>query len=160
MNEIVITTKVAVFNSADDLPEAERALPEAAMSALQKAYAPYSGFKVGAAILLENGAVETGSNQENAAYPMCLCAERVALAAASARFPEVSPIAIAVRVKSSGKPVVRPAAPCGACRQALSETEDRYKRPIAVLMQGEEGEIFRVENSKALLPLSFDGTYL
>lgn len=160
MNEIILTTTVAVFNTAEDLPEAERALPEMAMLALQHAYAPYSGFKVGAALLLENGAIETGTNQENAAYPMCLCAERVALAAAAARYPGIAPVAIAIRVKSSGKAVVRPAAPCGACRQSLSETEDRYGRPIAVLMQGEEGQIFRVAQAKALLPLSFDGSYL
>jgi cytidine deaminase len=160
MNEIKITTIVAVYGTAEELPEAERYLPGRAMSALENAYAPYSGFRVGAAVLLANGAIEIGSNQENAAYPICLCAERVALAAASSRHPAVAPIAIAVRVRHHDKQIQHPAAPCGACRQALSEVEDRYKQPIAVIMQGEEGLIYRVENAKALLPLSFDGTYL
>ncbi len=160
MMELTITTRVACFEHPDELSQEERELLQAANLALENAYAPYSGFQVGAAVLMADNTIETGANQENAAYPMCLCAERVALAAASARKPGMAATKIAIKVRRKDKAVDRPAAPCGACRQTLSEWEDRYEQKIVVLLQGEKGQIFRINSSKDLLPLSFDGTYL
>ncbi len=160
MNEMIITTRVMCFERREELSAVERELLEAAGAALENAYAPYSSFQVGAAVLLADNSVETGANQENAAYSMCLCAERVALASAAARKPGIAARMIAIRVRRADKLIDRPAGPCGACRQSLSEWEDRYGQDIAVLLQGEEGQIFRIGKAKDLLPLSFDGTYL
>lgn len=127
---------------------------------LSKSYSPYSKFQVSAAILLENGKILTGANQENAAYTMCICAERVALAAASSEYPEIPVKAMAITVKNKLNPVKSPAAPCGACRQVLSETEDRFNNKIKIFLQGEEGEIFELASAKDLLPLFFDSSWL
>lgn len=160
MKDLTILTHIVQYESALEVPAAEQELLDAAFSALSHAYAPYSGFNVGAALRLADGRVITGSNQENAAYPMCLCAERVALSAAAALHPGVAVDMIAVRVKHNDKVLNQPVAPCGACRQSLSEVADRYQRSISVVMQAETGPILKISNSKDLLPLSFDGSYL
>lgn len=155
-----LTISYSAYASSADLPEQSATLLAAAVQALDHAYAPYSNFYVGAAILLKNGEIISGANQENAAYPLCLCAERVALAAAHAQYPNVAVSAIAVTVKNPKQVIDAPAAPCGACRQVICETERRYGQPIQVLLQGETGEIFAFASGKAMLPLSFDGSYL
>jgi cytidine deaminase len=160
MKDLTILTHIAQYESALEVPVAEQELLDAAFTALSHAYAPYSGFNVGAALRLVDGRVITGSNQENAAYPMCLCAERVALSAAAALYPGIAVDMIAVRVKHNDKVLNQPVAPCGACRQSLSEVADRYQRPISVVMQAETGPILKISNCKDLLPLSFDGSYL
>ena len=128
-------------------------MAEAARRATAQAYAPYSRFQVGAAVLLADGTVVTGSNQENAAYPSGLCAERVALFQANHRFPELPVKALAIAAVSEGRPVST-ISPCGACRQVLLETEQRYGRHIRILLCGVD-EITVVESAEALLPLCF-----
>lgn len=160
MKKIDIKTEITVYESLAELPAQYQVLLEAAKEGLQKSYSPYSNFKVSAALLLENGKIITGANQENAAYTMCLCAERVALATANSEYPTTPIKAIAVTVKNPRKPVKQPAAPCGACRQVLSETEDRFKNTIKIFMYGEEGDIYELASAKDLLPLFFDGDFL
>ncbi len=155
-----IKAEITVYETTHELPGAEQKLLAAAKNALGKSYSKYSNFQVGAAVLLENGHIINGANQENAAYPLCLCAERVALAAASSQYPESPVTAIAVTVRNPKHKIDTPAAPCGACRQVMSETEDRYNRKMKVLLQGEEGEIYELASAKDLLPLYFTGDYL
>lgn len=160
MKEKTLSTVIQVFNNENELSGPDRDLLEKAHEGLESAYAPYSGFQVGAAVRLENGKIVTGSNQENAAYPMCLCAERVALAAAAADYPGVRVLAIAVTCRSKHQDLREPAAPCGACRQVICETEDRHGGPIAILLQGETGPVFKLRTGRELLPLAFTGASL
>lgn len=127
----------------------------AAKEMTKKAYAPYSGFSVGAAVLLENGIIVTGSNQENVAYPSGLCAERVALFSANANYPEVAPVALAIAAFSNGKFTDFPVTPCGSCRQVMVETVKRYGKSFEVLMCFEDG-VVRVKRAGDLMPLAFD----
>jgi cytidine deaminase len=148
------------FAAADALAPYDQQLLQEAKKAIRKAYAPYSHFRVGAAIRLANGEVLSGANQENAAYPMCLCAERVALGAAAALYPEVPVVAMAITIQNERQTIDRPGAPCGACRQVMVETEECFGQDFPVLLQGETGPILRINRAKDLLPLYFDGTYL
>lgn len=160
MQELNITLKVQVYSEPSQLSESEQQLLKEARAALHKAYAPYSKFKVGAALRLMNNAIISGANQENAAYPMCLCAEQVALAAAASTYPGVPVVAMAIVVESENHLIEQPAAPCGACRQVISETEDRHKHNITIFLQGSQGDIYKVESGKLLLPLSFNASFL
>lgn len=160
MRELNITLKVQVYTEPSQLSESEQQLLMEARAALYKAYAPYSKFKVGAALLLSNNQIISGANQENAAYPMCLCAEQVALSAAASTYPGIPIVAMAIVVESENHVIDQPAAPCGACRQVISETEDRHGHNIAILLQGAQGDIFKVESGKQLLPLSFNASFL
>ena len=153
MKEISLETKVKVF-SFGELPEAYRILAEKALSATEDAYAPYSAFHVGAAVLLENGEVVTGSNQENAAYPSGLCAERVALFSANTQYPESKVLAIAIAAMTGGKQVGM-IAPCGGCRQVMQEIENRFHHPMTVLLYGAE-KVYVIDNAASLLPISFE----
>ena len=130
-----------------------------AITTREKAYAPYSKFKVGAAVLLKNGQTFVGSNQENAAYPSGLCAERVAIYQAATQYPdeEIEMIAIS---GSAQDPTAFPVSPCGACRQSLSEYETKQKKLIPVYFMGAEGEIVQTESIKDLLPFLFDGSLM
>lgn len=148
------------YHHFSDLEPEEQTLLNLAKSSLKYAYAPYSNFYVGAAILLENGEVLGGSNQENAAYPMCLCAERVALSTAASQFPNQIIKTIAVTVKSSTQVISHPAMPCGSCRQALCEKEYQQKEDIRLVIQGEEGPIYCFKSTKDVLPFSFNGSFL
>lgn len=143
----------------DELNEEDRRLIEQAKKATQRSYAPYSRFSVGAAALLANGEIVTGSNQENAASPSGLCAERTTLFYANSRYPDqaVKTLAIAARNASgfTGKPI----SPCGACRQVLLETERRHGSPIRILLYGTT-EIYQTNGIDNLLPLSFSGEFL
>ena len=151
--------KYNVFNSLTDLPEKAQNLMKQAITTREKAYAPYSKFKVGAAVLLKNGQTFVGSNQENAAYPSGLCAERVAIYQASTQYPdeEIEMIAIS---GSAQDPTAHPVSPCGACRQSLSEYETKQKKLIPVYFMGAEGEIVQTESIKDLLPFLFDGSLM
>ena len=155
-----ISFDLSIFKSADELSEEHRQLLETADKSRADAYAPYSGFKVGAAVLLENGEVVIGNNQENASYPSGLCAERVAVFQASAKFPGVPIKAIAITAASSKTKVEKPAAPCGNCRQAISEYEENQGSPIAILMKGETGPIYKTNSMADLLPLTFSNSFL
>lgn len=142
--------------TAEQLSSAERQLLDAAKEACSKAYAPYSNFRVGAAVMLDNGLIVAGNNQENAAYPSGTCAERCAIFYANANYPDnaVSAIAI-VAMDSSGSVTHSPVSPCGACRQVLLETENRYATPIRILLCGAK-EVYVIESARSLLPLQFD----
>ena len=154
MEERKIVTSVLVY-SYEELPEEYRMLVDEAKRATQSSYAPYSGFNVGAAVLLSNGEVVSGTNQENAAYPSGLCAERTTMFYANSRYPDVAPKALAIATFAGGDFLEEPITPCGACRQVLLETEMRYGVDIDVLLYGKKG-VYVVKSVKALLPLAFD----
>lgn len=151
---------VSVYKSIEELPVDDRRLMDMAVVARSNAYAPYSKFKVGAAVLLNNGETVIGNNQENASFPSGLCAERVAVFQAGAKYPGIPVVAVAISAASGNHEVQVPAAPCGNCRQALYEYEQRYSTPIKVLMMGETGEVFKCDRIADLLPLAFGKTYL
>ena len=134
MKEIKLETKIRIYPLAE-LPEEESRLMEAAVKATGQSYAPYSKFHVGAAALLEDGTIVTGSNQENAAYPSGLCAERVALFHAGHQYPDMPVVALAIAAATNGRQV-ESISPCGACRQVLLEAEQRYGKPMKVLLCG------------------------
>jgi cytidine deaminase len=142
------------YNTVWDLPEADQQLVFTAREAAKNAYAPYSGFSVGAALLLSNGKVITGNNQENAAYPTSLCAERVALFYAHATFPGVAVKAIAVTASTANGLINDPVKPCGSCRQALVETEVRFKSPVRIILDGNK-KVQVFEGIDNLLPFAF-----
>jgi len=142
------------------LPDVEKGLLTAAKAVLGNSYAPYSQFKVGAAILLANGKIVTGTNQENASYPAGLCAEGTALSVASSVYPGVAPLKIAVTALSGKHSINKPIAPCGICRQKLVEYEERFKQDIEVIMAGETGEVYIVKSAKHILPLHFSAEVL
>ena len=152
MREHKIVTKI-IISSYIELNKKEKKLIDMAKNAAKDAYAPYSQFKVGAAVLLENEEIITGNNQENIAYPSGMCAERVALYYANATFSGVKVEAIAIAAYFEGD-YTEKISPCGSCRQALQEAENRYKSPVRVLLYG-KNEIYIVESVKDLMPLSF-----
>lgn len=143
------------YESPEVLSPDDRQLLTAAEQALEKAYAPYSGFRVGAAARLSNGLVVSGANFENAAYPMCLCAERSTLAAAVSQYPEAHITTLAVTVAAKEQPVTSPAMPCGACRQVLFEAEQKFGQPIRLVLRGQSGPVWVFERAADLLPLAF-----
>lgn len=160
MKEITITSKINVFESIQELPQIEQNLMKKAIEIRKKAYAPYSKFRVGAAILLNNGEIVVGSNQENAAYPSGLCAERVAIFHAGAVYPETVILKIAITAASDNNSTVIPVPPCGACRQSIAEYEIRQNTPIKIYYMGETGEIHQSDSLKNLLPFMFDNKLL
>lgn len=126
-----------------------------AADSLKSAYVPYSHYKVGSAVLLENGVIITGSNQENMAFPSGLCAERVALFAAASNHPGITIKSIAITAQSQDFPVKEPVSPCGACRQTLIEYETNQGKPIKIILGCESGKTIMVMSVGDLLPLSF-----
>lgn len=160
MTQQNLLISIELYADESELSAADRQLLHQATGQVNKAYAPYSHFKVGVALLLANGEIVTANNVENAAYPLCLCAEQAAIGTASALFPDVPVVALAVTVEHEKKLIDQPAAPCGACRQVLSEAEDRHQQPISIVMRGTTGPICKVASAKDLLPLSFSGAYL
>lgn len=160
MKQVNITTTFSVFDSKEELSAELLDLMNQAIEIRKKAYAPYSKFRVGCAILLDNGKIVLGSNQENAAYPSGLCAERVAIFQAGAIYPEAKIIKMAISATSDEKPVLAPIPPCGACRQSISEYEFRQDLPIEIYFMGESGEVYKSDSLKNLLPFMFDKNYL
>jgi len=157
---MLIQTEIKVFSNRTALPVKEADLLDVAHEAAKHAYAPYSRFKVGAAVLLKNGHIISGNNQENAVYPLGTCAERVALFYASAQFPETPIEKIAITAIGHECEIARPVPPCGSCRQALLEYEVKFGEPIKVIMAGEKGEVYVAKSVAELLPLSFSGDFL
>lgn len=153
MKEINLTTKIAVY-PLEECTDAEKKLIEAAKEATLNAYAPYSGFLVGAAVLLENGQIFIGSNQENAAYPSGLCAERTAVFSAHSTLHDQKVEMIAIAAWRDGKFTEEVITPCGACRQVLLEAENRFDAPMRILMYSENA-VYVANSIKELLPLSF-----
>jgi cytidine deaminase len=160
MKKLAITTTFEVFNSIDNLSQEANSLMLQAIEIRKKAYAPYSKFRVGAAILLDNGKIVLGSNQENAAYPSGLCAERVAIFQAGAIYPEAKIIALAITAASDNNPTLSPIPPCGGCRQSIAEYEFKQNTPIEIFFMGESGEVYKSDSISNLLPLSFNKTSL
>ncbi|MBK9290153.1 MAG: cytidine deaminase [Bacteroidetes bacterium] len=148
------------FSSLEELPAGDARLLAMAHEAATRAYAPYSGFSVGAAVLLDDGTVITGNNQENAAYPSGLCAERVALFYASALHPGMGVKAIAITAKNKQSIIDQPVTPCGACRQVMAEYEKMSNLPIRVIMQGQQGPVMVIESVASLLPFTFANDFL
>lgn len=155
MEEKKITTTYSEFDSIEQLPMHLQNLLLRAREARLNAYAPYSGFLVGAASLLENEKIVIGNNQENASFPVGICAERVSLTSASAQFPESKILAIAITAGGKNNPTTSPVMPCGICRQTILEYETKFKNDIELVMQGNAGKIFLFKSIKQLLPLSF-----
>lgn len=153
MQEKKVITKIQVY-SYSDLTEADKKLIDLAKEATKSSYTPYSHFNVGAAVRLENGVLIKGCNQENAAFPAGICAERSACYNAGANYPDVAIEAIAIIAVQNGEVVEDPCSPCGVCRQALLEFETRSGKPMQVLLAGRD-KVFHLESMKSLLPLSF-----
>ena len=143
------------YESLAQLEVEDKELAQAAIEATAQSYAPYSNFNVGAAVLFEDGVVVKGANQENAAYPSGLCAERTALFYASASRPDKAMTAIAIAAGQNGELCKNPATPCGACRQVMAQNQTKSGRPMKVLLIGAE-RIWRFERVDDLLPLIFD----
>ncbi len=156
MKEIQINVSVSLL-MPDELSASDRELVERAKAMTRNSYSPYSHFQVGAALRLADGTIYGGSNQENAAFPVGLCAERAAFFYAQAQAPEQPPVAIAIAAFSGGAFLAKPISPCGMCRQALLEAETRYGCHIRVLLYGTEGT-YVINSVRELLPLTFDGS--
>ena len=153
MKEYKLMTKMRSL-SWDELNDAQREVVSIAKEQTRNSYCPYSHFHVGAAAALSNGVIIRGSNQENAAYPSGLCAERTALFAAGAQYPDEAVTRLAIACFTDGHFTKEPGSPCGACRQVMVETEHRYGGKMEVLLYGED-EIFVFESAADLLPLIF-----
>ena len=153
MKEITLQTQITAC-TVDELDAELRQLVEIAKQKTQDAYCPYSHFHVGAAVLLADGQIVTGANQENAAYPSGLCAERTTLFAANANHPQTPVVALALACYTNGHFTKDVASPCGACRQVMLETEKRFGIPIKVILYSEAG-CYVFDSAADLLPLSF-----
>lgn len=156
MKEIKLTTTFFEYQSLSELSAKDQELMQAAIEVRKKAYAPYSKFRVGAAILLEDGTIVVGSNQENAAFPSGLCAERTAIFYAGAVHPNVAIVSMAISASSDIKITTTPIPPCGACRQTILEYEDKQAQPIRMLFMGAEGAVIESPSLINILPFHFD----
>ena len=154
------TIAYQAFDSPEELPPQDQALLTAAAAALPHSYAPYSNFKVAAAALLEDGTTVTGANIENAAYPMCICAEPNTLAAAASVRPGMPVVAMAITVRAPGRILSAPASPCGSCRQILSEHESRFGHRLRLILRAETGPAYVFASAGDLLPFGFSGELL
>lgn len=159
MKEMVLQTKVVVCAYDELMPE-DKEVVDAARAATANSYAVYSKFNVGAAVRLEGGVIVKGSNQENAAYPSGLCAERTTLFWANSQYPDRAVLTLAIAARTENGELAMPIPPCGACRQVILETEKRYNRTIRIILYGTR-ECYVVEDGiKALLPLTFEASFL
>ena len=160
MKALKIETTFCVFENLQELPKEILNLMRKAQEARQKAYAPYSKFSVGAALLLDNNEIITGNNQENASYPSGLCAERTAVYYAGSQFPEAKILKMAIVAGSNINKTNEPIPPCGACRQAIAEYEIKQESPIEIYFMGETGHILKSNSLANLLPLLFNKSFL
>jgi len=160
MKKINVVAAATVYDDVSELPSDIQSLMNKAIEARNNAYAPYSKFKVGVVLLLENKQIILGNNQESAAYPSGMCAERVAIWKASSDYPGVKVKQLVITASSSNTTVDRPVGPCGACRQTLSEYEINQKEPIEIYFMGETGNVIKTESLHDLLPLAFDKSFL
>ena len=155
MKENKFEFNYTVYDSIEELPEEQRWLLNEAREVTEQAYAPYSKFQVGAVAKLVNGEIVAGSNQENASFPVGLCAERVLLASVSSLFPKVTIETIAISYKSENQKSDHPISPCGICRQSLQEFEGRVNHPVQLIMGGMTGPVYVIDSASRLLPLAF-----
>ncbi|MCD6091895.1 MAG: cytidine deaminase [Bacteroidales bacterium] len=160
MKKIKHIIEIEEYQSFDELESQDFKLLEKAQLACKSAYAPYSQFRVGASVLLENGVIVSGNNQENAAYPSGLCAERVAMYYASANYPNIPMLAIAIAVESDEVKFTKPLAPCGSCRQVMAEYEHLYQLKMRVILSEPEGRVQIINGVSDLLPFTFNATEL
>jgi cytidine deaminase len=160
MRHASIQIPVQIFPDRKDLDPEDARLLEAATNAIGHAYAPYSNFRVGASLLLNDGSILTGSNQENASFPAGICAERVALSALSAISPGKTAIALALTYINNSGDSTRPISPCGICRQSLVEYEQRFGQKIRLILGGSSGEIYILDKATDLLPFAFSSQEL
>ncbi len=156
MEEIIISNRFFTFNNIEELPNNIQNLFKQATAIQKNAYAPYSKFRVGAAIELDNGEIILGTNQENAAFPSGLCAERVALYQAVSNFPDSKILSIVITASPEATGISVPITPCGSCRQSIAEYESKQDSPIAIYFKGESGKIYKSESLNNLLPLIFN----
>ncbi|MCB0462101.1 MAG: cytidine deaminase [Flavobacteriaceae bacterium] len=160
MKEVKVESNFFVYEDVKDIPSDVQQLMQKASEARINAYAPYSKFHVGAAILLDNNEVVTGSNQENASYPSGLCAERTAIYYAGAKYPKSKILKMAIIAGSTKTMTTKPIPPCGACRQAIAEYEIKQESPIEIYFMGETGKVVKSNSLANLLPLLFDKSVL
>lgn len=160
MKEVKIETTLQVYDSISNLPEDVQQLMNSAIEARNNAYSPYSKFDVGAAVLLDNGKVISGSNQENASYPSGLCAERTAIYYAGATYPKAKMLKMALTASSQNQQTLKPIPPCGACRQAIAEYEIKQGNPIEIYFMGVKGKVVKSKSLANLLPLVFESSVL
>jgi cytidine deaminase len=144
-----------VFDEISSLSESDATLLQAARKVTTSAYAPYSGFRVGAVAKLANGATVSGTNQENASYPIGICAERVLLSAASSLYPGIPIETMAISYFNEKGSSNKPVTPCGICRQSMTEYQTRFQQPIRLILSGQEGKILVIPSADQLLPLGF-----
>jgi len=149
-----------VYNDISELDEKDAWLLTEARTVTENAYAPYSNFHVGAVAILENGEVVAGTNQENASYPVGICAERVLLGTVATLHPKVPVKSIAISYNSEIVKSDHPISPCGMCRQALLEYETRTEKPIRLILSGQEGKVYIVKTASYLLPFAFTSSEL
>lgn len=159
MKILRLSTNIQVIDDWQELSAQEQQAYEQALAVREKAYTPYSNFKVGACVLLENGETVVGCNQENASFPAGLCAERVAVFAAGAQYPDFPIKLIAISIQG-GNGIIEPAAPCGNCRQVIGEFESKQDKPIPLLLGVDKSKFYKVASALELLPLSFHSGYL
>lgn len=160
MKQLNVTTSFTVFTSIEELDLETKNLMLKAIEIRKKAYAPYSNFLVGAALQLDNGEIISGSNQENAAYPSGLCAERVAIFYAGATYPDTKILKLCISASPKDKESETPIPPCGSCRQSIAEFEFKQDKPIEIYFMGAKGEVYKSDSLKNLLPLMFDKDHL
>ena len=155
MTKKKLTIDYEEFSSAEQMSAEDRMLVARALEAQKGSYSPYSQFQVGAALLLADGTVVTGANQENVAYPSGLCAERTVLFAAGAQYPDIAPDTLAIAGRDHGVLCESPASPCGACRQVMAETQKRFGRPLKIILVGSK-RIRKFQKVEDILPFIFD----
>ena len=155
MKENKFEFNYTVYENIEELPEEHQWLLNEAREVTENAYAPYSKFQVGAVAKMANGEIVAGSNQENASFPVGLCAERVLLASVSSIFPKIPIETIAISYKSENQKSDHPISPCGICRQSLQEFEGRVKHPVKLILGGMEGPVYVIDSASRLLPLAF-----
>lgn len=155
MKQTQYTFHYEVYDSINELTEEDAWLLTEAREVTQHAYAPYSHFQVGAVAKMANGEIVAGSNQENASFPVGLCAERVLLASASSLYPKMPIETIAISYQSGNGNSNHPVSPCGICRQSLQEFENRVNHPVRLILGGMEGKVYIIPQASSLLPLAF-----
>ncbi len=160
MNDLKVTSTFTVYNNSSELSAQDNNLLSKAIEARNSAYAPYSNFCVGVSLLLEDDTIILGNNQENAAYPSGMCAERVAIWNAASQFPNLKIKKIFISAKAKNRIVDKPVSPCGSCRQVIAEYETKQIEKIEILFTGETGKIIKASSILDLLPLAFDNSFL
>lgn len=157
MKKVEFTLEYKMVDRLEELTESDKELLLHARVFCARSYSPYSKFAVGAAARLESGKIVAGANQENASFPLCICAEQAVLSNCGANYPNDPIVQLAITAKSQVRPVEKPVSPCGACRQIILEYEIRQSQAIQIFLQGESGPIYIIDGVKNLLPLSFNG---